>query len=139
MRRKLLDEGMYTLEIDDNDLLIWTTRYFVKDENKGTQDINAFVRALQKLFYNNPGKKYSVLVDVTPVYKEAHNVPISAKRVFREIYEYPQIYKVAMIGANNFFTKLGEMLSRFTGKWEKLRIFKDEEEAIKWALKKEDN
>lgn len=136
MRRKIHDEGMFTLEIDDNNLLIWTTRYYEKDEKKGLKDLHSFTNTLQGIFNQHPKKQYSILVDVTPVQEKTYNVPVSAKQAFRKMYQNPQIYKVAMIGANNFFNKLGEMLSRFTGKWKKLRIFEDEEEAIRWALKK---
>jgi hypothetical protein len=132
MRQILFDKGMYLLELDNNGLLIWTTRYHEKDETRGTEDVNRLIEAMNILFNQDPDKHFSMLVDVRPVYEQAFYLPRSARQTFSKMMENPHIKKIAILGANTYLAILVETMSRFTEMWSKVRIFRDEDKAFGW-------
>ena len=132
MSQILCDKGMYLLELDDNGLLVWTTRYYEKDETRGMEDVNHLIEAINILFNQDPDKHFSMLVDVRPVYDQALYLPQSARRTFSKLMKNPHIKKIAILGANTYLAILVETLSRFTEMWSKVRFFRDEDKAFGW-------
>jgi len=132
MRQILCDNDMYLLELDNNGLLIWTTRYYAKDEIKGMEDVNRLIEAINILFNQDPDKYFSVLVDVRPVYDQVFYMPRPVRQKFSKLMKNPQIKKIAILGANTHLAILVETLSQFTEMWSKVRIFRDEDKAFGW-------
>ncbi len=123
---------MYLLEQQRYNLLVWTTRYHEKDEYKGMRDLNGLTETVNDLFAKEPTRRYLVLADTRPVFEQAYLMPRAAREAFSELLRHPQIRRVAVLGANQYLTRVVEMLFLFTEKWKKIRMFRDKDRALKW-------
>lgn len=134
MKQLIYQKGMYSLVMTDDGIIEWLCGYYEHDLKKASDDVMSFLSALDKLFSSERQKKYSILVDVRPVYNQAFHIPDVGKQAFTDILKHEQTKRVAVLGANTWLTRMTEIMVSMTQEWNKLRFFKDEQKARQWLL-----
>lgn len=87
---------------------------------------------LQKIFSDNPDKKFKCLVNLGPIRKTAHYPSPQARQIYAEMLDSESVAKIAIVVPSVLAQAIMSFIMHATSKKGKTKLFKSRPEAIEW-------
>jgi hypothetical protein len=104
----------------------------VKEERKQVEQAGELKAEVQKIFVNNPGKKFGLILDLTKQGLYLDTSSIEAVKIYEQIVNLEQMNRVSILVASNVADGLVEVAFSMITK-DKVSWFSDRKKAEMWV------
>ncbi len=129
----------YKVIIDEDNKII-ELRYLepITDKGENIRQSELIEEEGQKIFKKNPGQKYNILVNLSPI-KRVEFTAKKSRKVYIRLASHKQIKKMAVVGGDIFVQAVATFIFRAAGKGKEIiRVFDSVDKAIDWLRYKKE-
>ena len=121
-----------SFEVEQNDsiIIIVLTKNLEKEQTN--QQAELVVRGIESIFQKNPGMKFGIAFDLTPLQSLPGFITEKSRQIYSEFSKNLQIYKIAIVGASLFYKIATNFLVTASRRGSVIKWFTTPEEAKKW-------
>lgn len=131
------EELKKTFEItgDSEGILYFKMTGNVNDVASNIRQAELVAESLEKIFEDNPDRKFKCLADLSPIGKTAHYPSPQARQIYAKILDYPQLEKVALVVPTTLVQAIINFIIHISSKRKSVKLFKNKKEALEWLRK----
>ena len=123
-------QNTFNLEPQGNTITLTFTQIIEKDQS--SKQARLVVSEIESIFNKNTSKNFGILIDLTKLQNLPGFVTEESRQIYTEFSRNPQIYKIAVVGANLFYKIATNFLVTASRRGSVIKWFSDLEEAKEW-------
>ena len=120
-----------TITQEDNLVVVVFDRS-VKEKQKQVEQAEELMTEIKKIFANNPGKKFSLILDLTKPDLFLDTTSLEAIKIYEQIVNLEQMHRTSILAAPNVADYLIEVAFNMIAK-DKVCWFGERKKAEKWV------
>ena len=121
----------YKVYLEGDDIINLTFTQEQKDKEDNTSQSELILEDFEEILKKNPGKKYKMLVDLSPV-GNASYISDRSKEIYSKSSVFKDLLKIAVVSTSLILKVITYTISITTGKSDSVRWFDSKNQALKW-------
>jgi len=121
----------YKVYLEGDDIINLTFTQEQKDKEDNTSQSELILEDFEEILKKNPGKKYKMLVDLSPV-GNASYISDRSKEIYSKSPVFKDLLKIAVVSTSLILKVITYTISITTGKSDSVRWFDSKNQALKW-------
>ena len=121
----------YKVYLEGDDIINLTFTQEQKDKEDNASQSELILEDFEEILKKNPGKKYKMLVDLSPV-GNASYISDRSKEIYSKSSVFKDLLKIAVVSTSLILKVITYTISITTGKSDSVRWFDSKNQALKW-------
>jgi len=121
----------YKVYLEGDDIINLTFTQEQKDKEDNASQSELILEDFEEILKKNPGKKYKMLVDLSPV-GNASYISDRSKEIYSKSPVFKDLLKIAVVSTSLILKVITYTISITTGKSDSVRWFDSKNQALKW-------
>jgi len=122
----------FKITADADEILNFSITGTVNDVTANVRQAELVDEYFQRIFNDNPERKFKCLVDLSPIKATAHYPSPQARQIYAKILNYQQIKKVAIVVPSLLTQAVMNFVLHAALKRGGIKLFKNKPKAIEW-------
>jgi hypothetical protein len=123
--------GVFSITVDGDFIILKYEPGKFTDEQNFIVAQNV-IKQLQEIFDRDPNKKYIFLMDLTDITNLFVYLSKRVRAEYAKLTNNPQAAKIAVLGASTYYEITIKVILEMVHQKEKMKFFKDRDEAMAW-------
>lgn len=122
----------FKITADTDEILNFAITGTVNDVAANVRQAELIDEYFQKIFNDNPERKFKCLVDLSPIKATAHYPSPQARQMYAKMINYQQLQKIAVVVPSLLTQAIINFILHATIKRGGIKLFKSKIKAIEW-------